>query len=200
MAGDSRRRRQPPRRTGGRFNPRPPISWRATRVNGGYIVLNYMFQSTPTNFMAGDDDSTSVQRADAGVSIHAHQFHGGRPTAADDLPGLVDVSIHAHQFHGGRRLAALVGVLVADVSIHAHQFHGGRRAAAAVPAMPASGFNPRPPISWRATPVFRNRLLHRPVSIHAHQFHGGRRFSWPATASTGSMFQSTPTNFMAGDA
>ena len=113
------------------------------------------------------------------------------------LPGYI-VSIHAHQFHGGRRRALGSRAELAQVSIHAHQFHGGRpsmispatlmrccfnprppiswRATPAPPGMRGKeiSFNPRPPISWRAT-LFDAHAAVRPlVSIHAHQFHGGR--------------------------
>ena len=135
--------------TGDSFNPRPPISQRATPAGA---VL-----------------------ADRGiVSIHARQFHSGRPARIATGQRPVGVSIHARQFHSGR-----LGPPPADrprpgVSIHARQFHSGR------PARPASsacwpmfqstfanftagdlprkqaarapsGFNPRPPISQRAT-------------------------------------------------
>ena len=133
-----------------------------------------LFQSTPTNFMAGDPLQGPPWRAGVGVSIHAHQFHGGRPGSdhAGPLlhprfnprppiswratprrrPGLSadPVSIHAHQFHGGRQADLVDALQRHRVSIHAHQFHGGRP-------------------GWR-----RCRWTGGPVSIHAHQFHGGR--------------------------
>ena len=62
----------------------------------------------------------------------------------------------------------------------------------------AQGFNPRPPISWRATDPASVHEAIQGVSIHAHQFHGGRR-SNSAKVPSSWMFQSTPTNFMAGD-
>ena len=37
------------------------------------------------------------------------------------------------------------------------------------------------------------------VSIHAHQFHGGRPAPPAAMPAALATFQSTPTNFMAGD-
>ena len=108
-----------------RFNPRPPISWRATNVTSAWKQAPVKFQSTPTNFMAGDPPPRLVLDVSI-VSIHAHQFHGGRPDL-QLLHWLLDlVSIHAHQFHGGRRRWP------------SWRWRPGR-------------FNPRPPISWRAT-------------------------------------------------
>ncbi len=84
------------------------------------------------------------------VSIHAHQFPGGRPwcwavpgpysvfqstptsfpvgdgTAGDRYAGDWIVSIHAHQFPGGRPMPVRDLFLDEIVSIHAHQFPGGR--------------------------------------------------------------------------
>ena len=136
------------------------------------------FQSTPTNFMAGDVGGRGGRAGSAGVSIHAHQFHGGRHVAVRTLRVVRDVSIHAHQFHGGRPGGFRFGLRLIAVSIHAHQFHGGRRPECAdnvtsawfqstptnfmagdgpnaLITSPAHGFNPRPPISWRATARMR---------------------------------------------
>ena len=181
------------------FNPRPPISWRATRsrdkrntidtkvsihahqFHGGrrwgpvYYSWYTVFQSTPTNFMAGDRREQRRCRACQQVSIHAHQFHGGRLVNRSHLSGSTGVSIHAHQFHGGRRREVDHQLDLGPVSIHAHQFHGGRPATRSSMAGGGRRFNPRPPISWRATRI---------------------RPRWSAASST---FQSTPTNFMAGD-
>ena len=59
-------------------------------------------------------------------------------------------------------------------------------------------FNPRPPISQRATDHRVHAVPHRLVSIHARQFHSGRQRrgdTWPSRIR----FQSTPANFTAGD-
>ena len=60
-------------------------------------------------------------------------------------------------------------------------------------------FNPRPPISQRATRQLRRYVARASVSIHARQFHSGRRTSG-YDRGTPARFQSTPANFTAGDA
>ena len=116
--------------------PRHPgiVSIHAHQFHGGRQTsfatptdIQPTFQSTPTNFMAGDVISRAMSGAPVDVSIHAHQFHGGRLLALDALHQAVDVSIHAHQFHGGRPCCTRIR------------------------AAPRRRFNPRPPISWRAT-------------------------------------------------
>ena len=85
------------------------------------------------------------------------------------------------------------------VSIHARQFHSGRPARPAGARSPRRCFNPRPPISQRATRDGRGAPRARqPVSIHARQFHSGRPkvTLWSGTLKP---FQSTPANFTAGD-
>ena len=101
-------RPRPPRR----FNPRPPISQRATSPAGRCRSRSSSFQSTPANFTAGD---TGRERHNSSA-IH--------------------VSIHARQFHSGRR-------------------RPGRRRCSG-----RCGFNPRPPISQRATVGSLLVLLH----------------------------------------
>ena len=215
-------RRQWPAWAGRGFNPRPPISWRATHRTGGF----------------GDAKL---------VSIHAHQFHGGRRTerrldralqerfnprppiswrathGAADQGSRHAVSIHAHQFHGGRHKCAQHCTDGTSVSIHAHQFHGGRPGPAVAPAPSRCCFNPRPPISWRATvwggwlrPCRRCFNPRPPISWRAtpaptpsrptpRGFNPRPPISWRATPDAvcssllHALFQSTPTNFMAGD-
>ena len=60
-------------------------------------------------------------------------------------------------------------------------------------------FNPRPPISQRATTCDGGAITEYPVSIHARQFHSGRRSGYMPCASGQRRFQSTPANFTAGD-
>ena len=62
----------------GRFNPRPPISQRATAARRAASVSSTQFQSTPANFTAGDLGLGVIAHG-VGVSIHARQFHSGRP-------------------------------------------------------------------------------------------------------------------------
>ena len=112
--------------------------------------LSRMFQSTPTNFMAGDGRRQQSQQCQHLVSIHAHQFHGGRLQYSE-------IDCYTGQFQ-----STPTNFMAGDA------FHGRPR------PQPAACFNPRPPISWRAThdPSVNHGEMH--VSIHAHQFHGGR--------------------------
>ena len=157
------------------FNPRPPISWRATSTVPGGGILAGEFQSTPTNFMAGDWVETVGRSRGTSVSIHAHQFHGGRQHRASRQVGGV----------GGFNPRPPISWRATSLAV-AHR-------------RPARCFNPRPPISWRATGELAGGLVGHLVSIHAHQFHGGRRQDGARALDPG-LFQSTPTNFMAGDA
>ena len=112
------------------------------------------FQSTPANFTAGDIVSRLQSDGLDHVSIHARQFHSGRQT-----------------MHGNCDLCFLfqstpANFTAGDQTGHAH--HAALRC-----------FNPRPPISQRATsrpPVGLPRVI---VSIHARQFHSGRRLGGP---------------------
>ena len=61
------------------------------------------------------------------------------------------VSIHARQFHSGRLRLIVSSTLPEAVSIHARQFHSGRRPSGRRRTRRAERFNPRPPISQRAT-------------------------------------------------
>ena len=175
-----------------RFNPRPPISQRATPPRPG----------------------AGLARA---VSIHARQFHSGRlAQAIEDLP-LPDVSIHARQFHSGRLQAAVQPGERDRVSIHARQFHSGRPPHAPRSGAAARCFNPRPPISQRATLLascphpeqeeFQSTPAnftagdagagtaaadHGHVSIHARQFHSGRRPAPTAASAPASCFNPRP--------
>ena len=86
-----------------RFNPRPPISQRATHRICGFSTSNCSFQSTPANFTAGDLEELREELAELEVSIHARQFHSGRHLCTAVLRLTRHVSIHARQFHSGRR-------------------------------------------------------------------------------------------------
>ena len=157
------------------------------------------FQSTPANFTAGDGPRQPVARPGHRVSIHARQFHSGRRTSAPPLP-LAPLSFQSTpaNFTAGDLRFHLQCPAVALVSIHARQFHSGRlgssgatsrepafqstpanfTAGDARPATTAArlpGFNPRPPISQRATHRGPGRRADWAVSIHARQFHSGRR-------------------------
>ena len=60
------------------FNPRPPISQRATLLLSSEVRAPLVFQSTPANFTAGDCAALAASMLPASVSIHARQFHSGR--------------------------------------------------------------------------------------------------------------------------
>ena len=109
-----------------RFNPRPPISQRAT--------------TTPAR-----------KRHQSQVSIHARQFHSGRPPA------------HCYS----NEMDMLFQSTPAN-------FTAGDTPAGSKPASQQRCFNPRPPISQRATGAGQGAALPVPVSIHARQFHSGR--------------------------
>ena len=86
-----------------------------------------------------------------------------------------------------------------SVSIHARQFHSGRPSILPSVASASARFNPRPPISQRATRRLADARACRHVSIHARQFHSGRQVGCSVSAMVELMFQSTPANFTAGD-
>ena len=108
-----------------RFNPRPPISQRATRglITDGVRMTS--FQSTPANFTAGDAVASRGRRDPCRfnprppISQRAttssrrwrgcHRSFNPRPPISQratdqalDLTGITAVSIHARQFHSGR--------------------------------------------------------------------------------------------------
>ena len=146
-----------------RFNPRPPISQRATSGIRAWRKAERMFQSTPANFTAGD-----------------------YPVKTPDQPPRT-VSIHARQFHSGRLLQARQAAGQTQVSIHARQFHSGRPASTAAPARICRSFNPRPPISQRATTTgapssaaCRRFNPRPPISQRATRLSSGRRAGTPS--------------------
>ena len=166
----------------------PPRFWRFSMA---------VFQSTPTNFMAGDGR--------VGATRHAHFGFNPRPPISWRatrwlllIVGRRDVSIHAHQFHGGRH--CVMGFIPAGMSFQSTptNFMAGdgwrwRRRSG------WRGFNPRPPISWRAT-SHQSGMCWCPACFNPRP-----PISWRATRCSGvvedhhARFQSTPTNFMAGD-
>ena len=143
------------------------------------------FQSTPANFTAGDQQAAPLLFEPGLVSIHARQFHSGRRSTAGPVQVVEAVSIHARQFHSGRRMDAprfkahhtpfqsTPANFTAGDPTHRPGCASGRR------------FNPRPPISQRATyRITLSATSAGNVSIHARQFHSGRPAgtctSWPA--------------------
>ena len=141
------------------------------------------------------------------VSIHAHQFHSGRRRLRLGHQPPRVVSIHAHQFHSGRRAAGYVAKYVAKFQSTPTNFTAGdfgertrdawTRLFQSTPTNFTAGdpvlrgrlvlrttrFNPRPPISQRATPGGGGVPAGQPVSIHAHQFHSGRPAAAPSRCS-----------------
>ena len=90
------------------------------------ILVRGMFQSTPANFTAGDSNPPAPAPAPV-VSIHARQFHSGRPNqgvprnVAAQVFQSTPANFTAGDLRHRRRLAELL-----QVSIHARQFHSGR--------------------------------------------------------------------------
>ena len=158
-----------------------------------------MFQFTPTHFRAGDDTIGIGPQRGPGVSTHAHPFQSGRLDPPQHPVGDAHVSTHAHPFQSGRRPRAWLRLQMPPVSTHAHPFQSGRPAASILMvsprvfqptpthfragdasraqhgSAPRTSFNPRPPISERATS------------------------SGPSGTGTLAAFQPTPTHFRAGD-
>ena len=113
-------------RTATSFNPRPPISQRATVDLTTVVALTVLFQSTPANFTAGDRRLDDRRRRilcfnpRPPISQRATVSWQARPLAA-----LMFQSTPANFTAGDHRLLVRL-LLRADVSIHARQFHSGR--------------------------------------------------------------------------
>ena len=103
-----------PTRSKRSFNPRPPISQRATLEQAQQRLTTATFQSTPANFTAGDGRRRQQHRRRPAVSIHARQFHSGRHVVDGRGQGFEGVSIHARQFHSGRH--CVMGFIPAGMS------------------------------------------------------------------------------------
>ena len=131
------------------FNPRPPISQRATTAWQGTKQSGPTFQSTPANFTAGDRVSRVRGRADR--RFNPRPPISQRATVQSQRHPLVgQVSIHARQFHSGRRpnTVRIDGILMFQ----------------STPANFTAG-DVVQPLAQAAV---------RLVSIHARQFHSGR--------------------------
>ena len=182
------------------FNPRPPISWRATQHAPVSTSSRDRFNPRPPISWRATDLLRHTDRHTADVSIHAHQFHGGRR----DQQGHVrrssrcfnprpPISWRATNLH---RVCIASFEMFQSTPTNFMAGDGARwRAGSAM-----SSFNPRPPISWRAT-----LAACRGTSARA-SFNPRPPISWRATLHPLAIpaqfrqFQSTPTNFMAGDA
>ena len=96
-----------------------------TRTQAGQ--LEKLFQSTPANFTAGDTEGVSVFGAHRAFQSTPANFTAGDELRTDWTASGRLVSIHARQFHSGRPPCAVVDAHPLIVSIHARQFHSGRR-------------------------------------------------------------------------
>ena len=159
------------------FQSTPANFTAGDRRGGVFTSRDEVFQSTPANFTAGDAQRRCPAAARRPVSIHARQFHSGRPEGwrVQICPETKFQSTPAN-FTAGDQGRAGAARCRAAVSIHARQFHSGRPGAGPPPSgvsmfqsTPANftagdrrsrpttcgrcGFNPRPPISQRATAV-----------------------------------------------
>ena len=157
-----------------------------------------LFQYTPANFTAGDAARRRGLHA-IGVSIHARQFHSGRPVAGSTTAG----GMRQFQSTPANFTAGDADLFGAATAAHRFQstpanFTAGDSPRPAV-TRPTRCFNPRPPISQRATAGRQARAEGLLVSIHARQFHSGRPTVTPSLARPHFQFQSTPANFPAGD-
>ena len=171
-AGDSPGRTARPGRDPG-FNPRPPISQRATL-------------------------SRCLQVQVAGVSIHARQFHSGRLDYDHQ-------TLHAEKFQSTPANftagdAQSFGINPTEFQFQSTpaNFTAGDQPTAGHSLVANSRFNPRPPISQRATAVADLAQAIRmfqstPANFTAGDLDrsGGHSRKW--------LFQSTPANFTAGD-
>ena len=120
----------------------------------------YGFQSTPTNFMAGDACSSET-----GAWLLQFQSTPTNFMAGDTAELLM--SLGCSSFNPRPPISWRATICSHDQRRCYH-----RR------------FNPRPPISWRATLKNLTDSGGYAVSIHAHQFHGGRRQPGLFTANT----------------
>ena len=208
--------------------------------------ISQAFQSTPTNFTVGNLLAVAACRGSRAFQSTPANFTAGDPRPAptwcrrwcfNPRPPI------SQRATGIRSMDSAAD----DVSIHARQFHSGRLSrpyratrsgswfqstpanfTAGDPQQVSAGtgcrcFNPRPPISQRATrlrpsdPACREVSIHArqfhsgrrtvvrhqpdrvPVSIHARQFHSGRPANSRPLVGGQQPFQSTPANFTAGD-
>ena len=204
------------------FNPRPPISQRATAAWLRRQAQARRFNPRPP---ISQRATMAVRKLSAciDVSIHARQFHSGRPWAAADAVAHALFQSTPANFTAGdgldrHRLMRQQQVRFQSTPANFTAGDGARAAMAAAssvfqstPANFTAGdvyltprnraikrFNPRPPISQRATRGDCSRCADPLVSIHARQFHSGR----PAGSRVDRAdreFQSTPANFTAGD-
>ncbi|MEY4750418.1 MAG: hypothetical protein RIQ60_2632 [Pseudomonadota bacterium] len=177
------------------FNPRPPVSrWATVRIWSTGRMRT--FQSTPTSFPVGDVREDWTQKSPL-VSIHAHQFPGGRPRRWRGARRAGTFQSTPTSFPVGDVTKQQIGQVL-NVSIHAHQFPGGRPQGACCWGC-CCGFNPRPPVSrWATLPgdglmIFKGMFQSTPTSFPVGD--KGR----PGDAVDYDEFQSTPTSFPVGD-
>ena len=158
------------------------------------------FQSTPANFTAGDPCWAAVSAGLLEFQSTPANFTAGDFVASSiSAPRVAPVSIHARQFHSGRQPRPRAPAALPAVSIHARQFHSGRHCHRWADGCPRRSFNPRPPISQRATGTKYS------MAGAAAGFNPRPPISQRATCRSSACwpcckpFQSTPANFTAGD-
>ena len=133
----------------------------------------------------------------ASVSIHARQFHSGRHISKTGSPAASLFQSTPANFTAGDSPSGTRRSPASRFQSTPANFTAGDPGGLFRVRRPQR-FNPRPPISQRATRRLVRRLGRAVVSIHARQFHSGRR-SIRASSSMTWTFQSTPANFTAGD-
>ena len=155
------------------FNPRPPISQRATSSVGSSPMASTMFQSTPANFTAGDRRCTAT--ATCASCFNPRPPISQRATRRDTLITQPSgVSIHARQFHSGRRADHPSGCPGSSFQSTPANFTAGDDSAAHV--LDAVYKFQSTPANFTAGDPAPDAGRQRPglVSIHARQFHSGR--------------------------
>ena len=170
-AGDHRAARLAVARTC--FNPRPPISQRATANRLMTLLMSPPFQSTPANFTAGDARNCVSMRCNS----EPFQSTPANFTAGDAMDLIENLPVFAFQstpanFTAGDNWGPGAPRRRTSVSIHARQFHSGRPH-----HLPAA----RLAVRFQSTPA---------------NFTAGDA-EWWSREDAGYLFQSTPANFTA---
>ena len=115
------------------------------------------FQSTPANFTAGDRRLFGGFQRMVYVSIHARQFHSGRPRASMVVARVPGFQSTPANFTAGDFCGLWLAPRSRTFQSTPANFTAGDRYRSLRSCARCSGFNPRPPISQRATP--RSQVL-----------------------------------------
>ncbi|ACB33421.1 hypothetical protein Lcho_1152 [Leptothrix cholodnii SP-6] len=132
-----------------RFNPRPPVSRRATRTGAGQVAVVGV------------------------VSIHARQFPGERLPSKLGINRLDTFQSTPASFPASDDSEPVTQATCASFQSTPASFPASDVLASVV-QMAITGFNPRPPVSRRATLYCQPGSPRLHVSIHARQFPGER--------------------------